>query len=266
LFIFSVKEGPFYEPYFQCVTYAVSAESERLYNIINFITLFFIPLLGLIASYLSIYCTLSRGRSEMRMMSEMSVSMTHNRQRSMKRAMVKSRWIAVVIVCAYIVFWLPYYGTMLVYFLSPGQWYDSKWMDWIFFFGMANSVVNPAVYGMFQLWKPKRRKQWSCFRPREGSTQLTHLTIQESFRRAKPHKPGLSPLSPTGSLRGSSLSLPPSPVALHTLPDVRREAEAVPSAETSQRTTTTKPANLSWRARVLRKYRTLRAASNQTHI
>ncbi|KAJ1529713.1 hypothetical protein ONE63_006467 [Megalurothrips usitatus] len=254
--MFSVKEGPFYEPYFQCVTYDVSTESERVYNIINFITLFVIPLLGLIASYLSIYCTLSRSQREIRSVDKITIAMTHdqNRQRSMKRAMVKSRWIAVVIVCAYLVSWLPYYITMLVYFLSPGQWYDSKWMDWIFFFGMGNSVVNPAIYGMFQLWKPKRRKQW-CFRHREGSTQMTHFTTQDSFRRhgagaaslAPPHttahavsEGGVSGVtvggrvSPTPSCPNSAPASPV-PLTLSAIPDVRRRTMMTPTddAETT---------------------------------
>ncbi|KAK3930732.1 Gonadotropin-releasing hormone receptor, partial [Frankliniella fusca] len=185
LMMFSVQVGPFYEEYYQCVTYDVGATLERVYNIINFIALFVIPLLGLIVSYLSIYCTLSKGQREIRSVDKVSIA-THdqNRQRSMKRAMVKSRWIAVVIVCAYLVSWLPYYITMLVYYLSPGRDTtedDPHWMGWIFFCGMANSVINPAIYGMFQLWKPKRRKQWSCFRHRDGSTQLTQFT--DSFRR-----------------------------------------------------------------------------------
>lgn len=186
LLMFSVKEGPFFESYYQCVTYdVVSTESVRVYNIVNFITLFVFPLLGLICSYLSIYCTLSKGQREIRSVDKISIAAhDQNRQRSMKRAMVKSRWIAVVIVCAYLVSWLPYYITMLVHFLSSGP--DvllpcTEWMDWIFFFGMANSVVNPAIYGMFQLWKPKARRQWSCFRQRDGSTQMTQFT--DSFRR-----------------------------------------------------------------------------------
>lgn len=63
----------------------------------------------------------AEGQREIRSVDKISIA-THdqNRQRSMKRAMVKSRWIAVVIVCAYLVFWLPYYIAMLVFFLSPG--------------------------------------------------------------------------------------------------------------------------------------------------
>ncbi|XP_034240917.1 gonadotropin-releasing hormone II receptor-like [Thrips palmi] len=186
LIMFSVKEGPFIEPYYQCVTHGVvSTESVRMYNIINFITLFVFPLLGLICSYLSIYCTLSKGQREIHSVDKITIAAhDQNRQRSMKRAMVKSRWIAVVIVCAYLVSWIPYYISMLAHFLSSGPEVPlptSEWMDWIFFFGMANSVVNPAIYGMFQLWKPKARRQWSCFRQRDGSTQLTQFT--DSFRR-----------------------------------------------------------------------------------
>ncbi|XP_052126945.1 gonadotropin-releasing hormone receptor-like [Frankliniella occidentalis] len=120
LMMFSVQLGPFYEEYYQCVTYDMGSTLERVYNIVNFMALFVIPLLGLIISYLSIYCTLSRGQREIRSVDKISIA-THdqNRQRSMKRAMVKSRWIAVVIVCAYLVSWLPYYITMLVHFLSP---------------------------------------------------------------------------------------------------------------------------------------------------
>ncbi|XP_034237264.1 gonadotropin-releasing hormone receptor-like [Thrips palmi] len=246
LLMFSVKEGPFYEPYYQCVTYDVSTESERLYNIINFITMFVIPLLGLVASYLSIYCTLSRGQREIRSVDKMTIATyDQNRQRSMKRAMKKSRWIAVVIVCAYLVSWLPYYITMLVYFLSPDQeqWYDSKWMDWIFFFGMGNSVVNPAIYGMFQLWKPKRRRQWSCFRHRDGSTQVSQFVTQDSFRR---HGTAAF-IATTASLTTPRVC---GDVVLEVPVVVRTAGKAGP---------------FGWRAKFLRKYRALRAHS-QAHI
>ncbi|KAJ1532199.1 hypothetical protein ONE63_000819 [Megalurothrips usitatus] len=239
IFLFSVQEGPFYEQYYQCVTYDVGATSERVYNLVNFITLFVAPLMGLIVSYLSIYCTLSKGQREIRSVNKISIATyDQNRQRRLKRAMVKSRWIAAVIVCAYLVFWLPYYITMLVYFLAPAQWYNSKWMEWIFFCGMVNSVVNPAIYGLFQLWKPKRQNQWSVFRQRDGSTQLTQFT--DSFRRhgvvgATPADAAAPEQSTSGATTSSSASVPaalaeppPTPPAQPAPPAAARAARAVP--------------------------------------
>lgn len=36
----------------------------------------------------------------------------------------------------------------------------------IFFFGMSNSLVNPIIYGVFHLWRPKRKYRHSDFRCR----------------------------------------------------------------------------------------------------
>lgn len=63
----------------------------------------------------------AEGQREIRSVDKITIAAhDQNRQRSMKRAMVKSRWIAVVIVCAYLVSWIPYYISMLVHFLSSG--------------------------------------------------------------------------------------------------------------------------------------------------
>lgn len=74
-----------------------------------------------------------------------------------RKAKVKSLRMTALIVAAFIVCWTPYYVVFIIFtFFDPKQ-IDSKPYLWIFFFGMANSMVNPMIYGAFQICKPRRR-------------------------------------------------------------------------------------------------------------
>ena len=54
-------EGPFREPFYQCVTYEFYTErwQEQFYTIFSLLTMFVIPLVTLIASYVCILCTIA---------------------------------------------------------------------------------------------------------------------------------------------------------------------------------------------------------------
>ncbi|KAF4522895.1 hypothetical protein B566_EDAN012053, partial [Ephemera danica] len=79
-----------------------------------------------------------------------------NRRRLMQRAKVKSLRISVVIVVAFIIWWMPY-NVMLIFFMFVRPEEDEALRTAIFFFGMSNSLVNPLIYGAFHLWKPRPR-------------------------------------------------------------------------------------------------------------
>lgn len=75
-----------------------------------------------------------------------------NRQKLIHRAKRNSLRISIAIVTAFLICWAPYYITMLtLIFLNPNDEYIANIQLGIFFFGMSNSVVNPLIYGAFQL-------------------------------------------------------------------------------------------------------------------
>jgi len=66
-----------------------------------------------------------------------------------------------VIVAAFIICWTPYQVTFIVHtFVDMGD-VEHRYVLWIFFFGMANSMINPLIYGAFH--------SCSCSRSASGS-------------------------------------------------------------------------------------------------
>ena len=61
LLIFHVVKGPFYEEFYQCVTYGFYTEpwQEQLYNTFSLVSMFILPLVILISTYVSTIITIS---------------------------------------------------------------------------------------------------------------------------------------------------------------------------------------------------------------
>ena len=58
-----------------------------------------------------------------------------------------------VIVAAFIICWTPYQVVFIVHtFVDMGD-VEHRYVLWIFFFGMANSMINPLIYGAFHSCK-----------------------------------------------------------------------------------------------------------------
>jgi len=71
------------------------------------------------------------------------------RSRLFSKAKVKSLCMTAVIVAAFIVCWTPYHVVFIVHTFVDMTDVDQRYVLWIFFFGMANSMVNPLIYGAF---------------------------------------------------------------------------------------------------------------------
>ena len=74
-----------------------------------------------------------------------------------RKAEVKSLRMTALIVAAFIVCWTPYYVVFIIFTFFDSSQLDQKHYIWIFFFGMANSMVNPLIYGAFHVCKRRRR-------------------------------------------------------------------------------------------------------------
>ncbi|XP_011307240.1 gonadotropin-releasing hormone receptor isoform X2 [Fopius arisanus] len=162
--IFHVSRGPFIEEFNQCVTHGFYTErwQEQLYTTLSLIFMFILPLTILISTYVSTVITIARSGKTFKTGYVHSNPTNQlagdvNRRRLMHRAKSKSLRISIVIVAAFIIWWMPYYCMMIIFiFLNPDKHLSEDLQNGIFFFGMSNSLVNPLIYGAFHLW-PKRR-------------------------------------------------------------------------------------------------------------
>jgi len=67
------------------------------------------------------------------------------RSRLFSKAKVKSLCMTAVIVAAFIICWTPYQVVFIVHtFVDMGD-VEHRYVMWIFFFGMANSMLNPNL-------------------------------------------------------------------------------------------------------------------------
>ena len=69
------------------------------------------------------------------------------RQRFFHRAKSKSLRLTFLIVVAFIVCWTPYQAIFIIHTFIDPNIIEADYLSWIFFFGMANSMVNPMIYG-----------------------------------------------------------------------------------------------------------------------
>ena len=80
------------------------------------------------------------------------------RNRLFSKAKVKSLCMTAVIVAAFIICWTPYQVVFIVHtFVDMGD-VEHRYVLWIFFFGMANSMINPLIYGAFHSCRCFRSK------------------------------------------------------------------------------------------------------------
>ena len=74
-----------------------------------------------------------------------------------RKAKVKSLRMTALIVAAFVVCWTPYYVVFIIVTYKMGE-IDENAASWIFFFGMANSMVNPMIYGAFHVSSKRKRR------------------------------------------------------------------------------------------------------------
>ncbi|XP_041373792.1 gonadotropin-releasing hormone receptor-like isoform X2 [Gigantopelta aegis] len=160
--IFNVRRGPFEEEFYQCVTFgSYAGEWQRqLYSIASLLLMFVIPLVTIGTAYGLIFCTISRKSKEYTDSSliRKTPELTRGPVRSnlLRKAKKKSLRMSIVIVLAFIICWTPYYVIFISVTFFKWEEIEPKTMLWFFFIGMTNTMLNPMIYGAFQLCKVHR--------------------------------------------------------------------------------------------------------------
>ncbi|XP_060072218.1 gonadotropin-releasing hormone receptor-like [Ylistrum balloti] len=190
LFIFSVLRGPFREDFYQCVDIASYPHPQYkwMYNIFCLFVQFLIPLGIMIAAYGLIFCTISRKSKEFRgndITSNVNdISRGQVRNNLLKKAKRKALRMSIFIVIAFVVCWFPYY--VLFTGNSFAQWKElsPSLMAGLSTMGLSNSMLNPIIYGAFQLCKVHRpRLVWRTIisKPRACDSVLFLMKEEEHF-------------------------------------------------------------------------------------
>ncbi|XP_069136934.1 gonadotropin-releasing hormone receptor-like isoform X3 [Argopecten irradians] len=194
LFVFSVLRGPFKEDFYQCVDFASYPHPQYkwMYNIFCLFVQFMIPLGIMIAAYGLIFCTISRKSKEFRG-NDSSTSNLKDlgrgqvRNNLLRKAKRKALRMSIFIVIAFVVCWFPYY--VLFTGNAFGQWKElsPSLMAGLSTMGLSNSMLNPIIYGAFQLCKVHRpRLVWRTVVSKPSGNDSIYLLVKEgekaSFR------------------------------------------------------------------------------------
>ncbi|XP_025077744.1 gonadotropin-releasing hormone receptor-like isoform X2 [Pomacea canaliculata] len=81
------------------------------------------------------------------------------RSNLLRRAKRKSLRMSVVIVLAFIICWSPYYIIFICITFLDWQEIDPRTLLWFSFIGLSSSMLNPIIYGAFQLCKVMEKRR-----------------------------------------------------------------------------------------------------------
>ncbi|GAU96457.1 hypothetical protein RvY_07899 [Ramazzottius varieornatus] len=207
--IFRVQKAPTSEfDFYQCVTFGAYTENwqEPLYTTFTLLVNFLLPLIIIISCYaLILYKLFSNGLVDKRadprtsatnsylrevdftasngIKRSSSVSQPYNvhdnpslsiRSAKLRKARTTSFWISVLIVTTFLICWGPYYVRMVGSFVWENS-VDEHVDNFVFFFGIFNSVLNPVIYGAFHIFsRASRHNRSGYISPRERLQQACH--------------------------------------------------------------------------------------------
>ncbi|GFR65886.1 corazonin receptor [Elysia marginata] len=223
--IFSVRRGPFKQEFYQCVTYGSrSAWQLQLYTIASIMLLFVLPLAVIVTAYALIFTTINRKSKEHSVLDSIQMPATRSwvtrwvsyrhlfcftmcrkplsrrasimstcssdpsrgpvRSHLLRKAKKKSLRMSFVIVLAFMICWTPYHiificTTIFDMVINPIIF------NYLSFVGLSNSMLNPVIYGAFQLCKVQFYS--SRFVPRRpGNTGLCFSIVRSLNGTSRP--------------------------------------------------------------------------------
>ncbi|XP_052797102.1 gonadotropin-releasing hormone receptor-like [Mya arenaria] len=183
IFIFQTAKGPFREHFVQCIDmgYHDVAWGKRVYSIVSLLLSFIVPLLIMGIAYGLISGTITRKSKDFREPEESSISSEYGQGRGQvrthlfRKAKRKALRMSIVIVAAFIICWTPYYVVFMYFTFLDLSAMPRKTMLPLLFIGHSNALINPMIYGAFQLCKvhkPRfwRRNEWQSYSMRMKRT------------------------------------------------------------------------------------------------
>ncbi|OQV11864.1 putative Gonadotropin-releasing hormone II receptor [Hypsibius exemplaris] len=223
LVVFGVQQAPTATPFYQCVTHGYYEEDwqETAYILATFTVMGAAPLFVIITCYTAIFLKLQVEthhrslysllfkRNQEKIVSNESTRLRLNtgtkRDEIMRRAVMKSLWISLLVIITFIICWAPYYIAMLYYLIvrDANNQQVLLMSQIIFVFGMSNSVFNPIIYGASHLLCCRKSHLARGSTMRKG-TRMTVRLSQRDLPQPPPDSPpipaALRPLRTSRSL------------------------------------------------------------------
>ncbi|XP_054287598.1 adipokinetic hormone/corazonin-related peptide receptor variant I-like [Macrosteles quadrilineatus] len=161
--VFHVAQHPEYPEFSQCVSfdYFSTPLKEKAYNFFCLVVMYFLPLVVITFAYTCIlFKILSKTRENRDDMQRPEENSTGPRTRMrlrrndtsvIERARAKTIRMSVTIVAAFVWCWTPYVVMTMWYIIDrkSAEKVDSWVQDALFVMAVANSCVNPLVYGSY---------------------------------------------------------------------------------------------------------------------
>ncbi|XP_019634608.1 PREDICTED: gonadotropin-releasing hormone receptor-like, partial [Branchiostoma belcheri] len=125
---------------------------KQLYTTASFVVIYPLPLLIIITAYICIILRIAKNtRTKGNALSgsqHTKSPMDARRQQVFTRAKIRTLWMTVGIVTAFVVCWTPFYVHLFWVNYFDTSHVSRMLTDLLYLFGMANACVNPMVYGL----------------------------------------------------------------------------------------------------------------------
>ncbi|KAK7065922.1 hypothetical protein SK128_018508, partial [Halocaridina rubra] len=176
--IFHVEKHPDFPGFEQCVTFNSfpSPTYELIYNIAGFVAMYALPLTTIVICYGSIVIVLYRKD----VLSRETADERH--APSLGRTKTRTLHMTLIIVMVFALCWTPYNIMSLWYFIdrNSAKTVDPRVQAALFIFAVANSTVNPLVYGYFNVCRSSKSQ------PVKQEWRMKRIVYKPPFRQHLP--------------------------------------------------------------------------------
>ncbi|XP_035665381.1 gonadotropin-releasing hormone receptor-like [Branchiostoma floridae] len=125
---------------------------KQLYNTASFVLIYPLPLVIIITAYVCIILRITKNtRTKGNAFSgsqHVRSEMDARREQVFTRAKIRTLWMTVGIVTAFVVCWTPFYVHLFWVNYFDTSHVSRMLTDLLYLFGMSNACVNPMVYGL----------------------------------------------------------------------------------------------------------------------
>jgi len=185
IFIFHVMSHPVHTWYTQCVTFGSfpSETVERIYIIFGMVMIYLLPLVVIVITYsVILYTILHKSRNE-----SLGDGMRRTSVVLLSRAFSRTLKMTIVIVSVFILCWTPYF-VITVWFVADKRSFsliDMRVEKFLYIFACANSVMDPIVYGYFNLRKRPPKKAQNLTRDASVKNSLSMAQRPAPYHKLK---------------------------------------------------------------------------------
>ncbi|XP_014271665.1 adipokinetic hormone/corazonin-related peptide receptor variant I [Halyomorpha halys] len=174
--IFHVERHPNVTSYEQCITINSfsSYAQEFAYSFFGMLSMYLLPLIFIIYFYGSIFVEICKRSKDHHVDSD---KLRRNNLAFFGKAKTRTLKMTITIISAFFICWTPYYVMAFWYWVDKDSAtkVDQRVQKALFLFACTNSSINPIVYGVFNIRKPKNVSRTT----RGSNTCTTEIKLQQ---------------------------------------------------------------------------------------